>query len=79
MIVELPFRRGHYYFLPILFRLYLNKKTAARHRRVYRTRPELAVEMLRCSCRATLKQAFSRRRRQRLWRTERPLSAAGQL
>lgn len=46
VIVELPFRRGHYYCLPILFRLYLNKKSAAKHRRVYRTRPELAVEML---------------------------------
>ena len=29
VIVELPFRRGHYYFLPLLFRLYLNKKSAA--------------------------------------------------
>ena len=28
VIVELPFRRGHYYFLPILFRLYLNQKSA---------------------------------------------------
>lgn len=46
VIVELPFRRGHYYCLPILFRLYLNKKSAAQHRRAYRTRPELAVEML---------------------------------
>lgn len=46
VIVELPFRRGHYYCLPLLFRLYLNKKSAARHRRVYRTRPELAVELL---------------------------------
>lgn len=27
VIVELPFRRGHYYCLPILFRLYLNKKS----------------------------------------------------
>lgn len=53
VIVELPFRHGHYYFLPILFRLYLNKKSAAKHRRVYRTRPELAVEMLAvlCGCR----------------------------
>jgi len=33
--------------LPILFRLYLNKKSAERECRVYRTRPELAVEMLR--------------------------------
>jgi hypothetical protein len=36
--------------LPILFRLYLNKKSAAKHRRVYRTRPELALEMLRVLC-----------------------------
>ena len=50
VIVELPFRRGHYYFLPLLFRLYLNKKSAAKHRRVYRTRPELAVEMLAVLC-----------------------------
>jgi hypothetical protein len=46
VIVELPFRPGHYYCLPILFRLYLNKNSAAKHRRAYRTRPELAVEML---------------------------------
>lgn len=50
VIVELPFRPGHYYFLPLLFRLYQNKKSAAKHRRVYRTRPELAVEMLRALC-----------------------------
>jgi DDE superfamily endonuclease len=53
VIVELPFRRSHYYCLPILFRLYLNKKSAAKHRRVYRTRPELGVELLEllCKCR----------------------------
>lgn len=50
VIVELPFRPGHYYCLPILFRLYLNKKSALQHRRVYRTRPELAVEMLHVLC-----------------------------
>jgi len=50
VIVELPFRRGHYYCLPILFRLYLNTKSATRHRRAYRTRPELAVEMLKVLC-----------------------------
>jgi hypothetical protein len=36
--------------LPILFRLYLNKKSAQRDRQTYRTRPELAVEMLRIVC-----------------------------
>lgn len=50
VIVELPFRPGHYYCLPILFRLYLNKAKAAKHRRAYRTRPELAVEMLHALC-----------------------------
>lgn len=50
VIVELPFRPGHYYCLPILFRLYLNKKSALKHRQAYRTRPELAVEMLHVLC-----------------------------
>ncbi len=50
VIVELPFRPGHYFCLPIMFRLYLNKKSAAKQRRVYRTRPELAVEMLEILC-----------------------------
>jgi hypothetical protein len=50
VIVQLPFRPGHYYCLPILFRLYLNKKSALKHRRVYRTRPCLAVEMLHVLC-----------------------------
>jgi len=59
VIVELPFRRGHYYCLPILFRLYLNKKSALKHRRVYRTRPELAVEMLTLLCNHRTNQRFN--------------------
>jgi SRSO17 transposase len=47
VLVKLPFRDDRYFCLPILFRLYLNKSAAAKARRVYRTRPELAVEMLR--------------------------------
>jgi len=50
VIVEAPFRPGHYYCLPILFRLYLGKALAAAHRRVYRTRPELAVQLLGALC-----------------------------
>ncbi len=50
VFIELPFRPGHYYCLPILFRLYLNPKSAAKHRRVYRSRPELAVELLQMLC-----------------------------
>ena len=58
VIVEFPFRNGHYYCLPILFRLYLNKKSAARHRRVYRTRPEFAVELLALLCGAQKQRRF---------------------
>jgi hypothetical protein len=50
VIVSFPFRPGHYVSLPILFRLYVNKKTAAKKRLRYRTRPELAVEMLAVLC-----------------------------
>ena len=58
VMVELPFRKGHYYCLPILFRLYLNKAAAEKHRRVYRTRPELAVEMLRVLCKQRKNEHF---------------------
>jgi len=58
VIVQFPFRRGHYYCLPVLFRLYLNKAKAEQHRRVYRTRPELAVQMLRLLCEHREKQRF---------------------
>ena len=50
VIVALPLRPGHFFSLPILLRLYVNKKTAARTRLPYRTRPELAVEMLAILC-----------------------------
>ncbi|MBI5759881.1 MAG: hypothetical protein HZA46_15285 [Planctomycetales bacterium] len=58
VIIELPFRRGHDDCLPILFRLYLNKKSAAKHRRAYRTRPELAVEMQELLCHHRKNQRF---------------------
>lgn len=58
VIVELPFRRGHYYCLPILFRMYLNQKSATKARRVYRSRPELAVEMLQLLCQLHADQPF---------------------
>jgi hypothetical protein len=50
VIVAFPFRPDHYFSLPILFRLYVNKKTATKKRLGYRTRPELAVEMLAVLC-----------------------------
>jgi hypothetical protein len=50
VIIELPFRPGHYFCLPILFRLYLSEAKATQVRRVYRTRPELVVELLTLLC-----------------------------
>lgn len=58
VIVSFPFRPGHYVSLPILFRLYVNKKTAAKKRLRYRTRPELAVEMLAKLCNARENRRF---------------------
>jgi len=58
VIVGLPFCSKRYFALPILFRLYLNKKAAAKHRRAYRTRPELAVEMLDVLCSAHQNKRF---------------------
>ncbi|MCI0570092.1 MAG: transposase [Myxococcaceae bacterium] len=48
--VELACIPGRFFSLPILFRLYLNKKASARWRLVHRSRPELAVELLEKLC-----------------------------
>lgn len=58
LIVELPFRPGHHTFLPILFRLYLNRRSAAKHGRPYHTKPQLAVEMLTILCGAAETRRF---------------------
>mgnify|MGYP001823311306 CR=1 FL=1 len=50
VIVRFPLWPDRPFCLPILFRLYLNEKAAAKWRRKQRTRPELAVEMLRVLC-----------------------------
>ena len=42
VIVEFPFRKGHPFCLPVLFRLYRNKKTVEKEGGPYKTRPELA-------------------------------------
>lgn len=57
VIVRVPLWPERALCLPILFRLYLNHDAAANARRVGRTRPELAVEMLELLC----KQRKSRR------------------
>lgn len=50
VLLRFPFRQDRVFCLPVLFRLYLNRDAAIRARRVYRTRPELAVEMLHVLC-----------------------------
>jgi hypothetical protein len=58
LIVELPFRPGHHTFLPLLFRFYLNWKSAAKHPHAYRTTSQLAVEMLTILCCAVTTERF---------------------
>ncbi len=58
VIVRFPLWPDRPFTLPMLFRLYLNRKSAVKHRRVYRTRPELAVEMLTVLCRSRKNRRF---------------------
>ena len=50
VLVRFPLWPERIFCLPLLFRLYLNEAKAIKHRRRYRTRPELAVEMLHILC-----------------------------
>jgi len=50
VVVPLPFCGDSFFCLPILFRLYVPKKTAATKRLPYRTKPQLAVQMLQLLC-----------------------------
>jgi len=50
VLIRFPLWPKRAFCLPILFRLYLNEEKAEKHRRKYRTRPELAVEMLQVLC-----------------------------
>jgi SRSO17 transposase len=58
VIVRVPLWPERALCLPILFRLYLNKNAAERERRAYRTRPELAVEMLQVLCKSRENRRF---------------------
>jgi hypothetical protein len=58
VIVRLPCCPGRVFSLPVLFRLYLNHDAATRARRTYRTRPQLAVEMLHLLSEAHPKRHF---------------------
>ena len=50
VIVEFPLWPGKYFSLPILFRLYLNKKSSQKLKRKHRTKPELTLQMLKLLC-----------------------------
>jgi hypothetical protein len=50
VIVRFPLWPERPFCLPVLVRLYLNKKRSAQLRRVHRTRPQLAVELLKVLC-----------------------------
>jgi SRSO17 transposase len=58
VIVRFPFCVDKYFCLPILFRLYVSKQTAAKEGGRYRTRPELALEMLHLFCNAYENRRF---------------------
>ena len=50
VLVEFPFWPGRYFSLPILFRLYLNKKKSKKLRKAYRSKPQLTIEMVELLC-----------------------------
>ncbi len=58
VLVRVPLWPDRVFAVPILFRLYLNKKAALRHRRAYRTRPALAVALLEVLCARFPRQQF---------------------
>jgi len=58
VILRFPFDPQRCFCLPVLFRLYVSKQTATKKRLGYRTRPELAVEMLKLLCKAHESRRF---------------------
>lgn len=50
VLVEFPFWPGRYFSLPVLFRLYLNKKKAKKLRKAYRSKPQLTIELIQLLC-----------------------------
>jgi len=51
VLLPFPFRKDHWFCLPILFRLYRSRQTTGREGGDHRSRPELAMEMLQLLCR----------------------------
>ena len=58
VLVRFPFRNDHWFSLPVLFRLYRSRQTVQREGGAYRTRPELAVDILEKLCSAHSTRRF---------------------
>lgn len=58
VVIHFPLWPERPFCLPVLFRLYLNKKRAAKERRAYRSKPALAVELLRILCKHRANRRF---------------------
>lgn len=58
VIVKFPFCKNKFFSLPILFRLYVSKKTNHQKNCRHHTRPELAVEMLETLCKRHGERCF---------------------
>jgi hypothetical protein len=58
VVLKLPFCGDRYFCLPVLFRLYVPKKTAGKKRLAYHTKPQLIVQMLQLLCRRYPQRRF---------------------
>jgi len=59
VLARVPLWKDRWFCLPVLARLYRSKQTLKEQPREYRTRPELAVEMLEVICRAHADRHFN--------------------
>jgi len=58
VVLKLPFCGNRWFCLPVLFRLYVPKRTAIKKRLPHKTKPQLAVEMLDVLCNAHENRRF---------------------
>jgi SRSO17 transposase len=58
VVLQLPFCGDRWFCLPVLFRLYVPKKTAQKKKLPYKTKPELAVQMLELICKRHQNRRF---------------------
>jgi hypothetical protein len=58
VVLRMPFCGDRFFCLPVLFRLYVPKKTADKKRLAYHTKPQLVVQMLQLLCRRYPQRRF---------------------